>query len=116
MRLSAANWPPAPSCFPLPILALTGGLVLFLVALQTVLEQFKRTDAPRGEAPRPDLALAIIPLAFPTIVTPYGIAAMIIFVSLGEGDPAAQFTIAALVCGSLLLNSLAMLYAHVIPK
>ena len=99
---------------PLPILALTGGLVLFLVALQTVLEQFKRREPPAGA--KPDLALAINPLAFPTIVTPYGIAAMIIFVSLVEGDTAAQLTIAALVSGILTLNWLAMLYAHVILK
>lgn len=101
---------------PLQVLALTGGLVLFLVALQTVLEQFKRPEAPRGEAPRPDLAMAINPLAFPTIVTPYGIAAMIIFVCLVEGDPAAQLTIAGLVVAILALNWLAMVYAHVILK
>lgn len=101
---------------PLQVLALTGGLVLFLVALQTVLEQFKRPDAPRGEAPKPDLSMAINPLAFPTIVTPYGIAAMIIFVCLVEGDPAAQLTIAGLVAAILLMNWLAMLFAHVILK
>jgi multiple antibiotic resistance protein len=101
---------------PIPILALTGGLVLFLVALQTLLEQFKRPDGARAEAPRPDLALAINPLAFPTIVTPYGIAAVIIFVSLAEGDHAAQFVIAGLVGLILLLNWLAMLAAHTILK
>ncbi|UPY38436.1 MarC family protein [Sediminicoccus sp. KRV36] len=101
---------------PLQVLALTGGLVLFLVALQTVLEQFKRPDPPRGDAPKPDLAMAINPLAFPTIVTPYGIAAMIIFVCLVEGDPAAQLTIAGLVGTILFMNWLAMLYAHVILK
>ncbi|MBS7789647.1 MarC family protein [Roseococcus sp. SDR] len=101
---------------PIQVLALTGGLVLFLVALQTVLEQFKRPDTPRGEAPPPSLALAFNPLAFPTIVTPYGIAAMIIFVCLTEGDPPAQLTIAGLVLLILTMNWLAMLYAHVILK
>lgn len=101
---------------PIPVLALTGGLVLFLVALQTVLEQFQRPDAPRGEAPKPDLASAINPLAFPTIVTPYGIAAMIIFVSLAEDDPAAQLVIGSLVIAILFLDWLAMLYAHWILK
>lgn len=101
---------------PIPILALTGGLVLFLVALQTLLEQFRRPDAPRGEAPRPDLAMAINPLAFPTIVTPYGIAAVIIFVSLAEGDHAAQLVIAGLVAVILLLDWLAMLAAHAILR
>jgi multiple antibiotic resistance protein len=101
---------------PLQVLALTGGLVLFLVALQTVLEQFRRPDATRGAAPKPDLALAINPLAFPTIVTPYGIAAMIIFVALVEGDLAAQLTIAGLVALILALNWLAMLYAHIVLR
>ncbi len=101
---------------PIPVLALTGGLVLFLVALQTVLEQFQRPDAPRGDAVKPDLAMAINPLAFPTIVTPYGIAAMIIFVSLAENDPQAQVVISALVATILFMDWLAMLYAHVILK
>jgi multiple antibiotic resistance protein len=101
---------------PLQVLALTGGLVLFLVALQTVLEQFKRPEAPRGEAPPPELSMAINPLAFPIIVTPYGIAAMIIFVALVEGDPAAELTIAGLVGLILALNWVAMLYAHAILK
>lgn len=101
---------------PLQVLALTGGLVLFLVALQTVLEQFKRSDAPRAAPPKPDLAMAINPLAFPTIVTPYGIAAMIIFVGLVEGDLAAELTIAGLVLLILALNWLAMLHAHTVLK
>lgn len=101
---------------PIPILALTGGLVLFLVALQTLLEQFKRPEGPRAELPRADLSLAINPLAFPTIVTPYGIAAIIIFVSLAEGDLWAQLGIAALVAVILLVNWLAMLAAHSILK
>ncbi|MEI6162106.1 MAG: MarC family protein [Roseococcus sp.] len=101
---------------PIQVLALTGGLILFLVALQTVMEQFKRPDAPRGEAPTPSLAMAINPLAFPTIVPPYGIAAMIIFVALVQGDAMAQITIAGLVALVLAMNWVAMLYAHAILK
>lgn len=101
---------------PIPVLALTGGLVLFLVALQTVLEQFAAPGAPKGEAPKPHLGMAINPLAFPTIVTPYGIAAMIIFVSLAENDPQAQLIVGGLVSAILLLDWVAMLYAHVILK
>ena len=72
--------------------------------------------SPRAEMPGADLSLAINPLAFPTIVTPYGIAAIIIFVSLAEGDLRAQFVIAALVAAILLVNWLAMLAAHTILK
>ncbi len=61
------------------VLALTGGLVLFLVALQTVLQQGAGPARARPDDPPPDLSFAYSPLAFPTIVTPYGIAAVIIF-------------------------------------
>lgn len=101
---------------PIPVLALTGGLVLFLIALQAVLEQFSPPMPTQQQAAKPSLAMAINPLAFPTIVTPYGIAAMIIFVTLAENDPAATAMLTSLVVVILLLDWLAMLYAHIILK
>ena len=101
---------------PIPVLALTGGLVLFLVALQTVLEQFAGPTRRAADAPPPTLALAINPLAFPTIVTPYGIAAMIIFTTLAQNDPEQKLIIGALVLAILLMDWAAMLFAHIILK
>jgi multiple antibiotic resistance protein len=101
---------------PIPVLALTGGLVLFLIALQTVLQQFDGTPRSRADAPPPTLALAINPLAFPTIVTPYGIAATIIFIALAQNDPATKLIISGLILVILVMDWLAMLFAHVILK
>jgi multiple antibiotic resistance protein len=69
---------------------LTAGILLFLVALRPVLEQYE-THQPRTHAeasadlpPSSPSALAFSPLAFPTIVTPYGIAVLIIAVTLSR--------------------------------
>ena len=102
---------------PIPVLILTAGLVLFLVALQTVLEQVHGRAAPKPpNEVKPELGLAISPLAFPVIVTPYGVAAFIIFMSLAGGDPAAMLTVAVLAGGILALDWVAMLYAHVVLR
>lgn len=99
---------------PVSVLSLTGGIVLFLVALQTVLQQFR--DQPSADPPAPSLAMAFSPLAFPTVVTPYGIAAVIIFMTLAEGDGTAQAVIAGEVAAILALDWLAMMFAHVLLR
>jgi len=101
---------------PVSVLALTGGLVLFLVALQTVLQQFAGPMQPRAARPAPELKWAVNPLAFPIIVTPYGIAAIIVFVSLAGDDIGMKLKIAEVVAAILLLNLLAMLFAQAILK
>ncbi len=101
---------------PIPVLALTAGLVLFLIALQTVLEQFHGRPTTPPPAPPQNLAFAANPLAFPTIVTPYGIAATIIFTTLAESNPEAQATIIGLVALILALDWLAMMFAQPILK
>ena len=99
---------------PVPVLTLTGGLVLFLVALQTVLQQF---DAlPPKPTAEPNLGSAINPLAFPTIVTPYGIAAIIIFMALCGDDLEAKSTVAGVALAVLALDWVAMMFAHLILK
>jgi multiple antibiotic resistance protein len=73
---------------PLPVLALSGGIIFFLVALKSVLAQFAplepRTDE-AGVAPASAMQVAMMPLAFPTIVTPYGIAALVVMLSFSQG-------------------------------
>jgi multiple antibiotic resistance protein len=65
-------------------LQLAAGIVLFLIALRTVLAQYA-PKKPGAQAPESDNSpapsasdLAFSPLAFPTIVTPYGIAVLIL--------------------------------------
>ena len=100
-------------------LHLTAGIVLFLVALRPVLEQYEahepQTQA-EGSADAPaksPSALAFSPLAFPTIVTPYGIAVLIIGVTL---DRTRMIPILGVLAFVLLLNLLAMLFADRILK
>lgn len=60
------------------VLGLAAGIMLFLVALNTVMQQFGTANQPTLREYEPSLRLAVSPLAFPTIVTPYGVAAVII--------------------------------------
>jgi multiple antibiotic resistance protein len=100
----------------LPVLALTGGLILFLVALQTVLQQ---SSGPSISAQRhesvPGFHLALTPLAFPITVTPYGIAAVIVFATLAQqfGEKLMVATIVLLI---LVMDWLAMLFAETVVK
>jgi multiple antibiotic resistance protein len=102
---------------PLPVLALAGGVILFLVALKNVLEQF---DAPEPShdtaAARPDavMQVALRPLAFPSVVTPYGIAALIVFLAFSQ-TMEARLTIGAVVVAIMALNLAVMLVARRLP-
>jgi multiple antibiotic resistance protein len=100
----------------LPVLALTGGLILFLVALRTVLEQSIPQTRLKQESISPGTDLALSPLAFPIIVTPYGIAAVIVFATLAQDDMSAKVAIASIVLVILVLDWLAMLFAEAILK
>ncbi|TCR76714.1 MarC family protein [Rhizobium sp. BK376] len=101
----------------LPVLAMTGGIVLFLVAMRTILHQpAVRTDQPLAPDQAPNLKLAFTPLAFPTIVTPYGIAAVIVFATPAGGRQADGLTVAAIVLLILALDWLAMVFADTILK
>jgi multiple antibiotic resistance protein len=89
---------------PLPVLALAAGIILFIVALLGVVQQFKAhgedDDAP---VPMPAMKLALTQLAFPTIVTPYGIAALVVFMAL-SADAKGRLTIGALLLAIMLMN------------
>jgi multiple antibiotic resistance protein len=100
-------------------LQLAAGIVLFLIALKPVLEQYEPKTPERKEAesdnePAPSAsALAFSPLAFPTIVTPYGVAVLILVVTL---RPDHLPEIAGVTAFVLVLNLLAMLSADLILK
>jgi multiple antibiotic resistance protein len=100
---------------PLPVLALAGGLILFLVALNTILEQFAAAPPKPEVAPR-DLHAIAARLAFPTIVTPSGIAAIIVFCALARNDVSQLLVIAGITLGILLLDWLAMLFVEPILR
>jgi len=99
---------------PPPVLALTGGLVLFLVALQGLLESFNPRPRAAPTEP-PELRLAATPLAYPIIVTPSGIAAVIIYMTLAPGW-ADKGAIVGLLLVIMLLNLVAMLFAATVLR
>jgi len=99
----------------LPVLTLAAGLILFLVALQTVLQQGAPSTRSNSKE-QPGFHLAYTPLAFPTIVTPYGIAAVIVFATLAQDDSSAGLALAAVVLLILAMNWIAMIYVEPILK
>jgi len=98
---------------PIPVLALSGGIILFLVALQSMLQQFTPHDA--GVVPKPTMKMAMVPLAFPAIVTPYGIAALVVFLALSQ-ELQGRLIIGGVVLVIMLLNLIVMLMTrHILP-
>jgi multiple antibiotic resistance protein len=100
---------------PMPILAISAAIVLFLVALLNIIKQFATPTANVENVIIPTLDMAINPLAFPTIVTPYGIAAVIVFLALSP-DLKSKLFIGALVLGIMVLNLILMLITRYIYK
>jgi multiple antibiotic resistance protein len=98
---------------PLPILGLSAGIILFLVALLNIIHQFGPPSAKEEIVTAPTMNLAINPLAFPTIVTPYGIAAVIIFLAM---FPDLRLYIGIVVLAMMALNLIVMLITRYIYK
>jgi len=100
---------------PTPILGISAGIILFLVALLNIIHQFAPIDAHAKNVAPPTLNMAMNPLAFPTIVTPYGIAAVIVFVSFFP-DLNGKLMVGGIVLGIMIINLIVMLIARHIFK
>lgn len=100
---------------PIPILSLAAGIVIFIVALKDIVEQFAEPEESHKNDITPTLKMAVMPLAFPTIVTPYGIAAIIVFLSIFPTTKE-RLIIIAMVVGIMLLNLITMLFTKRIFK
>jgi multiple antibiotic resistance protein len=100
---------------PVEILALAGGIILFLVALRNTIRQFD-PPAPIMEESAPlTLKMAINPLAFPTIVTPYGMAALIVFMAISP-DMQTKLVIGGMVLAIMAINLAFMLLTRKLYK
>ena len=111
-------------------LLIAAGIVLFLVALQAVMNQFTVTPPlspetapnPTGETATPDISaldistLAFAPLAFPTIITPYGVAVLIVLMTLRDKVEYGLYGILGILFAVLLSNLVAMLFADRLLK
>jgi multiple antibiotic resistance protein len=96
---------------PLPVLGLAAGIVLFLVALLPMVQQFSALAPGQYDSPPLTLRSALTPLAFPIIATPYGIASLIIFDALAP-TLEAELTLALIVLAIMLLDLVVMLLAR----
>jgi multiple antibiotic resistance protein len=92
-------------------LAIAAGIILFLVALQQLLERY---EPPEVTAPVPlpaSPAAAAMRLLFPIVLTPYGIAASIVLLAARMDTPRTEVILALLVA-VMVLDLLAMLFAR----
>ena len=98
-----------------PALLLAAGLVLLLVALKAVLSQYERRPTATAETSEPAAKfVALSPLAFPNIITPYGIAALILL--LAAAAPGQSLAIFGIFLAVMVLNLVAMFFARPILK
>jgi multiple antibiotic resistance protein len=89
-------------------LAIAGGILFFLVALSLVLDPYTEPAAPQGSAQPPSMR-ALLRQLIPKIVTPYGIAAVILLLTL---MPEKMIAIVEILLGIMALDLLAMLFAR----
>jgi multiple antibiotic resistance protein len=95
----------------IPALQITGGIVFFLVALRQVLAQYEPGHAPAPEPLPPTPFAAASRLVFPTVLTPYGIAAVIALLAAST-ESTRMLTILGLVLVVMVLNLVAMSLAR----
>jgi len=100
---------------PLPILSMSGGIILFMVALLNIIHQFIIPEKQEAQKAPATLKMAMTPLAFPSIVTPYGIAAVIVFLALTP-ELNGKLIVGAIVIVIMLINLFFMLINQYIYK
>jgi multiple antibiotic resistance protein len=95
-----------------PAIAFTAGALLFIVALRNLLDLY--AAHPPADAPsQPTLALAASPLAFPNIVTPYGLAIAVALLALA---PEARWQILGCITAVIAIDYGVMLFAKPLVK
>ena len=107
-RALVLNWQ-----ISMPALLISTGVIFFLVALQVVLEQYEPPREAVASSLPSDLKAAALKITFPTVVTPYGIAALIALLAATD-QTASPALIWGVLFGVMVLNLLAMLFAHAV--
>jgi len=92
-----------------PDLLITFGVLLMIAALR----QLHNTDEPTPAAPPPEdpKGIALSPIAFPTIITPYGVVALLVFAAVASTTQTFLFGIFGIFLLMMLLDYLAMIFA-----
>lgn len=94
----------------IPALELAGGLIFLIVGMRIVLEQYQPAHAAPPPLPESPTAAAL-KLSFPTVVTPYGIAAVMVLLAKST-DSSRTLTIVGILAAVMVLNLLAMWFAR----
>jgi multiple antibiotic resistance protein len=99
-----------------PAIMIAGGLILFLQAVQMIMEppSAPSPPPPAEEQQPPSLALANFPLAIPALVTAPGITAIAAFMAIAGADWTQQGIIFALLLLIMVLNLLALFNVRLI--
>jgi len=106
-RALAANWH-----IEISGLMIAAGIIFLLVALNQLLAQYEPPQAAVAPPPLPPSPMgAALRLLFPVVLTPYGIAAVIVLLA-NSHDEERTLMILALLVGVMILNLLAMLFAR----
>lgn len=95
-----------------PVMLLAAGVVFLIVALKLVLEQYEPTHPPPSAEEPQSLAMR---MTFPVTVTPYGVAALIVFMSM-SGELSRSLAVFSMAFVVMVLNLLAMLGARAIMR
>jgi multiple antibiotic resistance protein len=97
---------------PVDVLRLTAGFILFVVAFQLVLTPYQAPPASTGPASERPTAAKLV---FPMVLTPYGIAAVIVLLALSKGTERTDLIVGMLLA-VMLLNLLAMAFARALLR
>ncbi len=89
---------------------LSGGIIFALVGLSLVLEQYQPAHPAPPPLPGEPMAAALR-ITFPTVVTPYGIAALIVVLT-NSREVGRTGAILAILLAVMVLNLLTMLYTR----
>ncbi|MXO58574.1 MarC family protein [Altererythrobacter salegens] len=92
-----------------PDLLVTFGILLLLSALEML--RSAQHPEPAEAPPESPKGLALSPIAFPIIITPYGIVALLVFAAVAENQVAFLEGVFGLFIGIMILNFFAMIFA-----
>ena len=102
-----------------PAMLLAGGVIFFLVSLRTVLEQYTSSPVPHpvpeGTVPTRPVVPGAFELAVPMIVTPYGLAGLIILLASSHSTERTLGIVGMLVL-VMILHLLAMVFSGPIVR
>jgi len=92
------------------------GLILAIVATRNILAAYDSRQNAAPSTAQPALSMAISPLAFPTILPPYGIAVVLLTMIIGERSDVNVYLILAFIVVLVAADFIGMFFARGILK